>query len=68
MDALLQRLRKEVLMLDDNRQEPILESAFRAACAEAEIGVENDQAGVTASDARVDRPLPRHGVFATVLN
>jgi quercetin dioxygenase-like cupin family protein len=42
-DALLERLRRELPTLDDNGRELILESAFRVACADGEIEVEENQ-------------------------
>ena len=41
-DALLERLRQELPLLDDNGRELILESAFRVACADGEIEPEED--------------------------
>lgn len=41
-DALLERLRQQLHLLDDNGRELILESAFRAACADGEIEPEED--------------------------
>lgn len=42
-EALLERLEKELPLLDDNGRELILESAFRAACADGEIEPEEHQ-------------------------
>ena len=42
-ESLLERLRRELPLLDDNGRELILESAFRVACADGEIEVEEDQ-------------------------
>jgi len=42
-EALLERLRAELSELDDNGRELILESAFRVACADGEIEIEEDQ-------------------------
>jgi glutaminase len=42
-DLLLERLRQELPILDDNGRELILESAFRVACADGEIEPEEDQ-------------------------
>lgn len=41
-EALLERLRRELPLLDDNGRELILESAFRVACADGEIEPEED--------------------------
>ena len=41
-DTLLERLRQELPLLDDNGRELILESAFRVACADGEIEPEED--------------------------
>ena len=40
--ALLEQLRQELPLLDDNGRELILESAFRVACADGEIEPEED--------------------------
>jgi glutaminase len=42
-DALLERLRRELPVLDDNGRELILESAFRVACADGEIEAAEDR-------------------------
>ncbi|MEB3201756.1 MAG: glutaminase A [Synechococcus sp.] len=42
-EALLERLRQELPLLDDNGRELILESAFRVACADGEIEPEEDR-------------------------
>ncbi|MGB5135386.1 MAG: glutaminase A [Prochlorococcaceae cyanobacterium] len=41
--ALLERLRRELPLLDDNSRELILEAAFRVSCADGEIEPEEDQ-------------------------
>lgn len=41
-EALLERLRRELPLLDDNSRELILEAAFRVSCADGEIEPEED--------------------------